>query len=105
MPDKGYIKIGKRIYIGTGCCLHGHEGLEIGDDSLLAQNITPYSHKFEDPNKTIYSQGGYQRKVTIGRDCYIGMNVCVVYSADIGEGSVMGAGSVVVHTIPRIQWQ
>jgi acetyltransferase-like isoleucine patch superfamily enzyme len=38
--------------------------------------------------------------MTIGRDCYLGMNVSVVYSADIGEGSVIGAGSVVVKTIP-----
>ena len=28
------------------------------------------------------------------------MNVCILYSADIGEGSVVGAGLVVVHTIP-----
>ena len=28
------------------------------------------------------------------------MNVSVVYSADIGEGSVIGAGSVVVKPIP-----
>lgn len=99
----GYIKIGKRVYIGAGCCLHGHEGLEIGDDSLLAQNITitPYSHKFDDPNKTIYSQGGIQKKIIIGRDCYLGMNVCIVCTAEsIGEGSVIGAGSVVVKPIP-----
>jgi acetyltransferase-like isoleucine patch superfamily enzyme len=62
--------------------------------------ITPYSHKFEDVDKTIISQGGHSRKMTIGRDCYLGMNVSVVYSADIGEGSVIGAGSVVVKTIP-----
>ena len=99
---EGYIEIGKRVYVGTGCCLHGHKGLEIGDDALLAQNITitPYSHKFDDPGKTIYSQGGFTKKVIIGRDCYLGMNVSVVYSADIGEGSVVGAGSVVVKTIP-----
>jgi len=98
----GYITIGKRVYIGTGCCLHGHSGLEIGDDSLLAQNITitPYSHKFADPQKIIYAQGGHQRKVTIGRDCYLGMNVSVLWSADIGEGAVIGAGSVVVQPIP-----
>ena len=98
----GYIHIGKRVYIGTGCCLHGHSGLEIGDDSLLAQNITitPYSHKFADPQKIIYVQGGHQRKVMIGRDCYIGMNVSVLWSADIGEGAVIGAGSVVVQPIP-----
>lgn len=100
--DVGYIHIGKRVYIGTGCCLHGHMGLEIGDDSLLAQNITitPYSHKFDDPEKTIYSQGGNSRKMIIGRDCYLGKNVSVIYSADVMEGSIVGAGSVVVKTIP-----
>lgn len=99
----GYITIGKRVYIGAGCCLHGHEGLEIGDDSLLAQNvtITPYSHRFADPTQTICSQGGLKNKVVIGRDCYLGMNVCVVCTArEIGEGSVVGAGAVVVKQIP-----
>ena len=38
--------------------------------------------------------------MTIGRDCYLGMNVSVLWSADIGEGSVVGAGSVVVKPIP-----
>ena len=28
------------------------------------------------------------------------MNVCVLYSADIGEGSVVGSGAVVVKTLP-----
>ena len=98
----GSITIGNRVYIGTGCCLHGHSGLEIGDDSLLAQNITitPYSHKFSDPQKITYAQGGHQRKVTLGRDCYIGMNVAILWSADIGEGAVVGAGSVVVQPVP-----
>ena len=100
----GYILIGRRVYVGTGCCLHGHSGLEIGDDSLLAQNvtITPFSHTFDDPARTIYSQGGRQRKVTIGRDCYLGMNVSVLWSADIGDGAVVGAGSVVVKPIPPL---
>jgi acetyltransferase-like isoleucine patch superfamily enzyme len=98
----GYIEVGKEVYIGTGCCLHGHQGLEIGDYCLLAQNITitPYSHIFEIKDELIRNQGGHTRKVVIGRDCYIGMNCCVLYSADIGEGSVIGSGSVVVHTVP-----
>ena len=100
--DAGYIEIGRRVYIATGCCLHGHQGLEIGDDTLLAQNITitPYSHKFEDEAQPIIKQGGHSRKITIGRDSYLGMCVCVLCFADIGDGSVIGAGSVVVKTIP-----
>lgn len=98
----GYIHVEHDVYIGTGTTLFGHKGLEIGDHVLMAQNITltPYSHMFEKPDVDIIKQGGHSRKVTIGRDAYIGMGVCIMYSGDIGEGSVIGAGSVVVKPIP-----
>lgn len=98
----GYIEIDRSAYIGTGCCLHGHAGLAIGEHTLFAQNITitPFSHKFEDPDELIIKQGGHSRKVTIGRDCYLGKCVCVLYSADIGDGSVIGSGAVVIKPIP-----
>jgi len=101
-PEEGYIHIGPHTYIGVGTTLFGHVGLEIGDNVLMAQNITltPYSHIFEDPGTNIIEQGGHTRKVTIGRDAYIGMGVNIMYSGDIGEGSVIGAGSLVVKPIP-----
>ena len=100
--EGGYFEFGEWVYIGTGTTMFGHFGLEIGDNSLLAQNITitPYSHMFDDPDKRIWDQGGHSKKVTIGRDCYLGMGVCVMYSGDIGDGSVIGAGSTVVKPIP-----
>ncbi len=100
-PDS-YIHIGKRVYIGTGCSLYSHRGLEIGEDTLFAQNITltPYSHKFDDKNRIIKDQGGHSRKVAIGRDCYIGMGSVILYSADIGEGSVIGSGTLVLKPVP-----
>lgn len=100
--DAGYVNIGNAVYIGTGTTLFGHCGLEIGEHTLFAQNITitPYSHIFEDPDDYIINQGGHMRKITIGKDVYLGMRVCVLYSADIGDGSVIGAGSVVVKPVP-----
>ncbi len=100
--SEGYIHIGKGVYIGTGTTLFGHRGLEIGDDCLLAQgiNLTPYSHIFDNPDEIIYSQGGHCEKVTIGRDVYIGMGCKIMYSGNIGEGSVIGCGSTVVKPIP-----
>ena len=38
--ETGYIKIGEMVYLGTGTTLFGHQGLEIGDNCLFAQNIT-----------------------------------------------------------------
>jgi len=100
--ETGYIKIGEAVYLGTGTTLFGHQGLEIGDNCLFAQNITltPYSHKFDNPDDIIWHQGGNCRKVTIGNDCYVGMGVCIMYTGDIGDGSVIGAGSTVVKPIP-----
>ncbi|MBR5270887.1 MAG: hypothetical protein IKV64_01755 [Clostridia bacterium] len=100
--DEGYIKIGNRVYIGTGTVLFGHKGLEIGDNCLFAQNITltPYSHIFDNPDDIIWNQGGHSKKVTIGKDCYIGMGVCIMYSGDIGDGSVIGSGALVAKPIP-----
>lgn len=100
--EGGYIHIENDVYIGTGTTLFGHEGLEIGDHVLMAQNITltPYSHIFDDPDANIITQGGHSKKVIIGRDAYIGMGVCIMYSGDIGEGAVIGAGSVVVKPVP-----
>jgi len=98
----GYIRIGDHVYIGTGTTLFGHMGLEIGDHCLLAQNITltPYSHIFDDPGRCIIEQGGHCEKVVIGDDVYVGMRCAIMYSGNIGEGSVIGAGSVVVKPIP-----
>ena len=100
--ETGYIKIGEAVYLGTGTTLFGHQGLEIGDNCLFAQNITltPHSHKFDNPDDIIWHQGGNCRKVTIGNDCYVGMGVCIMYTGDIGDGSVIGAGSTVVKPIP-----
>lgn len=100
--DKGYVIIGDSAYIGTGTTLFGHVGLEIGDHVLMAQNITitPYSHIFDDPDADIITQGGHTKKVIIGRDAYLGMGVCVMYSGSVGSGSVVGAHSTVVKPIP-----
>lgn len=101
-PETGYIKIANNVYIGTGTSLFGHMGLEIGEFSLLAQNITvtPFSHISDDPLDLIIKQGGHCQKVTIGRDCYVGMNTAIMYSGSIGDGSVVGAGAVVNKAIP-----
>lgn len=100
--ETGYIHVGEATYIGTGTTLHGHVGLEIGQHVLMAQNITltPFSHIFSDASRNIDQQDGHCTKVTIEDDVYVGMGVTILYTGNIGKGSIVGAGSVVVKPIP-----
>jgi acetyltransferase-like isoleucine patch superfamily enzyme len=55
-------------------------------------------HKFDFRDKLIRLQGGEFHRVRIGRDCWIGNGAIIM--ADVGEGSVIAAGSVVTKPIP-----
>lgn len=55
-------------------------------------------HHINDLETPIKDQGGDYEKIVIGEDCWIGNGALVM--ADIGEHSIIGAGSVVVDKIP-----
>lgn len=92
-------RIGRRVYVGTGCTL-GLVTLE--DDVLLASNVDVISgtgqHRFEDPDVPVREQGGVYERVTVGTDSWIGNRAVVM--ADVGPRCVVGAGSVVTKALP-----
>lgn len=95
-PD---IRIGHHVRVGYGT----HVGLvDIGDDTLIAAYCSLLSgahlHDFSRTDIPIRCQPGVVQRVTIGRDCWLGAQVVVM--ADIGEGSVIGSGSVVTRPVP-----
>lgn len=93
------IEIGSNAYIGANCNI----GLSIiGDDVLLGSNVHIISgrhvHSFQRADIPIRLQGGTLKKTVIGHDCWVGNNAVVM--ADLGDGCVVGAGSVVTKSIP-----
>lgn len=93
------VRIGARVYIGARCTI----GMcDISDDVLIGSNVDILSgrhqHRSNDPNVPRNAQGGSFEKLHIGRNAWIGNSAVVM--ADVGDGSVVGAGSVVVKPIP-----
>jgi virginiamycin A acetyltransferase len=93
------VQIGNRVYIGAHCSIG--EAV-IGDDVLLGSNVDVISgreqHHFDDVAVPIRQQGGRLQTVVIGADAWIGNGA--VIAADVGTGSVVAAGSVVVKPVP-----
>ncbi len=88
------IHIGNNAYIGSHCNI----GLSsIGDDVLLGSGVHVVSgtrvHCFDRTDIPIREQGGELIPVAIGRDCWVGNGAVIM--ADVGDGSVIGAASVV----------
>ncbi|WP_353117846.1 acyltransferase [Nitratidesulfovibrio sp.] len=90
--------VGRNVYIGSHCNLGW---VEIGDDCLIGSYVLVTSgrnqHFFDDIRTPIRLQGGAPALVRIGRDCWIGNGVIVM--AEIGEGCVVAAGSVVTEPL------
>lgn len=81
--------------------MNGYGGLTIGDDTIIGPGsmIHTASHKMGDLDRHISGRDGSWRRSTSARACWIGMAVCILPGPRIGDGSVIGAGSVVVNDV------
>ena len=83
--------------------------VHIGDNVMIGPNVTiatpmhpmlPEERNFRlRKDGTLYNLE-YAKPVTIENDCWLAANVVVCGGVTIGEGSVIGAGSVVTKNIP-----
>ena len=98
----GKTVINERVSIGTGSFIYASSGLEIGKDSLLADNVRVMagSHRYKDASKLIRLQGAEAKKTTIGQDVWLGSSVIVLAGVTVGDGAVVGAGAVVTKDLP-----
>ena len=75
-------------------------GLTIGDYCSISAGVQLYTH---DTVRWALSWGVHEpdRKPTsVGSRCYIGPNTVVTKGVSIGDGSVIGANSLVLEDIP-----
>lgn len=74
------------------------EDIHIGKGTAIANGVTLLTH-FYDP-KNLHEHAFYRGEIFIGRNCYIGSNAIFTKPVTVGDGAVIGAGSVVTKDIP-----
>jgi len=96
----GDIIIGNRCLIGLSNTIIGP--VKIGDNVNTAQQITisGLNHNFENISIPINRQGANTKQVTLEEDIWIGANCVILQGVTIGKHCIVGAGSIVTHSIP-----
>jgi acetyltransferase-like isoleucine patch superfamily enzyme len=96
------VVVGDRCLIGRGTSIVGHLKVEIGDDVYTGPNvyITDQNHARDDPALPVGRQAAPERPVEIGNGSWLGAGAVVLPGARIGAHVTVGAGSVVTGDLP-----
>ncbi len=100
---KGKIIIGERVLIDDYSILSAHESIRIGSNTMVSANcyLVDFNHKVPLSLKDISKKEGYKNlPITVGSNVWLGTHVIVLPGVKIGEGAVVGAGSVVTKDVP-----
>ncbi|TWU44327.1 putative acetyltransferase [Novipirellula aureliae] len=97
--SKTNTRLGQHVYVGPRCML-GCVTLE--DDVLLGPAVQipsgPHMHGTSRLDVPIRKQPGIPRRVTVGRDSWIGASAIIMNN--VGEQTIVGAGAVVTKPLP-----
>lgn len=95
----GDVKIGKNVWLSFAangnCYIQGGNGVTIGDDTIFGPGVKIISanHDLND-----YSRHVEAPPIKIGRKCWIGANSVLLPGVEIGDNTIIGAGSIVTKS-------
>ena len=92
------IKLGKNVFINACCRFQDQGGITIGDGTLVGHNVTiaTLNHDYNPNNRASITP----KPVKIGKNVWIGSDSTILPGVEIGDGAIIGAGSVVTKSIP-----
>jgi acetyltransferase-like isoleucine patch superfamily enzyme len=96
------VRIGDRCLIGRGSGIVGHFSIDIGNDVWTGHYvyITDQNHGYENIDIPISLQTQPERAVSIGDGSWLGAGTVVLPGARIGRNVAVGASSVVTGVLP-----
>jgi len=98
--DYGYnISLGDGVFLNFNCVILDVVEVSIGDRTQIGPAVQIYAADHPRDAETRRSGLEFGRPVRIGRDVWIGGGAIILPSVTIGDGAVVGAGSVVTRDV------
>ena len=95
-----HVHFGKNVYANFNLTLVDDTHIYVGDNTMFGPNVT-VATAGHPVLPELRGQGyQYNMPVRIGKNCWLGVGVIVLPGVTIGEGTVVGAGSVVTKDLP-----
>ena len=84
------------IFQQPGCYFQNYRGkITIGENVWIAQNVGLITENHDPYNPEKHLE---PKDIVIGDGCWIGMNAVVLPGVKLGNGTIVGAGSIVTHS-------
>ena len=95
-----HVHFGDGVYCNFGCTFVDDTHIYVGSNTLFGPNVTVVTAAH--PTNPAEREGGLQRNapVRIGKNCWIGAGAILLPGVTIGDGTTIGAGSVVTRDVP-----
>ncbi len=98
----GELYFGKNIFINRNVSFNVHSKVLLGNNVIIGENVCIYDHDhLVSLNVKKRRRNFNVRNVIIGNNVWIGSNVVILKGVEIGDGSIISAGSIVTKNIPE----
>jgi acetyltransferase-like isoleucine patch superfamily enzyme len=94
------IRLGDRVYANINLYVLDSAIVTIGTRTMIGPNVSIFAGTHETDVRSRRQHVEYAAPITIGDDCWIGGHVTILPGVTVGQGSTVGACSVVTRDIP-----
>ena len=92
------IRLGRNVFINSGCRFQDQGGIIIGDGSLVGHNVVlaTLNHDLDPAHRADLLPA----PIVIGKNVWIGAHATVLPGVTVGDNAVIAAGAVVTKDVP-----